>query len=69
MKVYAVVAVLFILGDHDPAIPLFDVVGSGLNGSPLQIAAIGVNVGLGELFTVMVIVVVFPHWPLFGVKV
>jgi hypothetical protein len=32
-----VVAVLFIVGDHVPVIPLVDVVGSGLKVLPLQI--------------------------------
>ncbi len=40
-----VVAELFIAGVHAPVIPLFDVVGSGLNGSPTQIGATAVKVG------------------------
>jgi hypothetical protein len=38
VKVYVVVAVLLIAGDHVPVTPLLDVVGS-VNDPPLQIAA------------------------------
>lgn len=42
---YVVVAVLFTAGDHVPEIELLDVVGK-VNTSPLQIGAMGVNVGV-----------------------
>jgi hypothetical protein len=41
-----VVAVLSNAGDHVPVIPLLDVVGNALNGSPEHIAATCVNVGV-----------------------
>ena len=54
-------AVLFIAGDHVPAIPLFDVVGNALKVPPEQMAATCVNVGVVGGFTVMVIVVLVAH--------
>ena len=39
VNVYVVVAVLFIAGDHVPAIPLFDVVGNALKLPPEQMDA------------------------------
>ena len=62
-------AVLFIAGDHVPAIPLFDVVGNALKLPPEQIAATCVNVGTVGGFTVTDIVVVVAHSPAVGVKV
>ena len=61
VNVYVVVAVLFIAGDHVPAIPLFDVVGNALKLPPEQMAATCVNVGVVGGFTVMVIVVLVAH--------
>ncbi len=46
-----------------------DVVGSGLNVPPEQIAETCVNVGVVNGFTVMVIVAVFAHCPELGVNV
>jgi hypothetical protein len=60
VKVYVVVAVLLIAGDHVPVIPLLDVVGR-VNVPPLQIAATCVNVGVTDALTVTVIVVVVAH--------
>jgi len=56
VKVYVVVAVLLIAGDHVPVIELFEVVGS-VNVPPLQIAATWVNVGVVAGVTVTVILV------------
>ena len=56
VKVYVVVAVLFIAGDHVPVILLVDVVGS-VNEPPLQIAATCVKVGVTAWLTVTVILV------------
>ena len=61
-------AVLFIAGDHVPAIPLFDVVGNALKLPPEQIAATCVNVVTVWEFTVTVIVVEVAHCPAVGVK-
>ena len=47
-----VVMELFKAGDHIPEIPLLDVVGNATNGSPLQIVATGVNVGVQSTFKV-----------------
>jgi hypothetical protein len=46
VKVYTVVDVLFIAGDHVPVTPLLDVVGKAAKGSPLHIGFTCVNVGL-----------------------
>ena len=61
-------AVLFTAGDHDPVIPLSEVVGS-VNDPPLQIGAICVNVGVILGLTVTLIVVVVAQVPAAGVKV
>ena len=45
VNVYVVVAVLFTAGDHVPEIEFVDVAGN-VNTSPLQIGAIGLNVGV-----------------------
>ncbi len=55
------VAVLFNAGDQLPAMLFVDVVGSGLNVPPEQIAGTCVNVGVVNGFTVMLIVVVLAH--------
>jgi hypothetical protein len=39
VKVYVVVVVLLMAGDHTPLILLLEVVGNALNGSPEQIGA------------------------------
>jgi hypothetical protein len=69
VNVYVVVAVLFKAGDHEPVIPLFEVMGNGDSRSPEHMAAICVNVGVVLAFTVMVIFVTVAHWPAAGVKV
>lgn len=70
VKVYVVVAVLFIAGDQVPVILLFEVVGKAAKVSPMQIGATAVNVGVaGVEFTFIVIVVVVAHCPAVGVKV
>jgi hypothetical protein len=61
VNVYVVVLVLFKAGDHDPVIPLSEVVGKADNAAPEQIAATCVKVGVTLELTVMVIVVVFAH--------
>jgi hypothetical protein len=60
---------LLIAGDQVPLIPLFDVVGNAAIGSPLQIGATAVKVGVTPELTVMVIVVVVAHCPAVGVNV
>jgi len=69
VKVYVVVAVLLIAGDHVPLIPLVEVVGSAANVAPEQIGATCVNAGATLEFTVITIVLVVAHCPAFGVKV
>ena len=69
VNVYVVVAVLSNAGDQVPVIPLFDVVGNGVNAAPEQIAATGVNVGVTFALTVIVSVVVVAHCPAVGVNV
>ena len=49
--------------------PLFDVVGKAANGSPEQIGATAVNVGVTLGLMVMVSVVVVAHCPAAGVNV
>ena len=51
-----VVAVLLIAGDHVPDIPLFELDGN-VSGSPMQIGATGLNVGVVSALIAMVIVV------------
>jgi hypothetical protein len=60
VKVYVVVAVLFIAGDHVPVIPLVEVVGK-VNVPSTQIAAIGLNAGVVEGLTVTLNVAVVAH--------
>ena len=40
------VVVLFKAGDHEPLIPLSDVVGNGVSTAPEQMAATASNVGV-----------------------
>jgi hypothetical protein len=54
VKVYVVVVVLSIAGDHVPVMPLFDVVGKALIVAPEQNEPTAENVGV--IFGVMVIV-------------
>ena len=61
VKVYVVVAVLFITGDQVPLMPLVDVPGRGASASPEQIGAMALNVGIVPAVTVIVIVVVLAH--------
>ena len=56
-------------GDHEPVIPLLDVVGSADKVAPEQIGATAVNVGVTFGLTVIVNVVVVAHCPAVGVKV
>ena len=64
-----VVAVLFSAGDHEPLIPLIDVVGNAFNVPPEQIGATTLNVGVIFGLTVMVRVVFVAHCPAVGVNV
>ena len=61
VKVYVVVAVLFNAGDHEPVIPLSDVVGNGDNAAPEQIGATALNVGVTLGLTVIVNAAVVAH--------
>ena len=63
------VTVLLRAGAHVPVIALFDVVGNAANGSPEQMGATAVNVGVMLGLTVIVNVVVVAHCPAAGVKV
>ncbi len=69
VKVYVVVAVLFIAGDHVPVIPLLEVVGKAAKAAPLHIGDTAVNVGVTFGFIVIDNVVVVAHNPAVGVKV
>ena len=60
---------LFNAGDHVPLIPFVEVVGKAARGSPKQIGATGLNVGLGLELTFIVSVVVVAHCPAVGVNV
>lgn len=62
-------AVLFKAGDHEPVMPLLEVVGSADKLAPEQIGATALNVGVTFGLTVVVYVVVVAHWPLLGVNV
>ena len=64
-----VVAVLLNAGAHVPVIPSMDASGNIGAAAPLQIAAIGLKVGVMFGLTVTVKVVVVAHWPAVGVKV
>ena len=63
------VAVLSSAGDHEPVIPLLDVVGKAASVAPEQIGATALNVGRMFGLTVIVNVVVVAHCPAVGVKV
>ena len=56
-------------GDHEPVMPLLEVVGNGDKVAPEQIGATALNVGIVLVLTVIVNVAVVAHWPGSGVKV
>ena len=56
-------------GDQLPVIPFVETVGKIGATAPLQMAAIGVNVGVLVGFTDIVILAILAHCPAFGVKV
>jgi len=60
---------LFNAGDQTPVMVLFDVVGNAASGSPEQIGATALKVGVMFGLTVMVRVVVVAHCPTAGVNV
>ena len=66
---YVVVAVLFNAGDHEPVIPLVEVVGNALNVAPEQTGDTAAKVGVTIAFTVMESVAVDAHCPAVGVNV
>ena len=55
------VAVLLSAGDHEPVIPLVEVVGNAVRVAPEQIGATALNVGVMFGLTVIVSVVVVAH--------
>jgi hypothetical protein len=61
VKVYVVVAVLFSAGDHEPLIPLVEVVGNAAKVPPEQIGVTAAKVGVIFGFTVIITVVVVAH--------
>ena len=69
VKVYEVVAMLLIAGDHVPLIPFVEVVGNAANAAPEQIGATAAKVGVVLGLTVIVKVVVAAHCPAVGVNV
>ena len=64
-----VVAVLSKAGDHEPVIPLVEVVGNADKVAPEHIGATALNVGVMFGLTVIVNVAVVAHCPAVGVKV
>jgi hypothetical protein len=64
-----VVAVLSSAGDHEPVIPLVDVVGKAVRVAPEQIGATALKVGVMFGLTVIVNVAVVAHCPAVGVNV
>lgn len=69
VKVYVVVAILFIPGDQVPVIPLVEVVGKAAKAYPEQIGPTAAKVGTVFGVTVTVIVCVVAHCPADGLKV
>jgi hypothetical protein len=69
VKVYRVVAMLLIAGDHVPLIPFVEVVGNAANTAPEQIGATAAKVGVMLGLTEIVKVVVVAHCPAVGVNV
>ena len=62
-------AVLLSAGDHEPVMPLFDVVGNAVSVTPEQIGATAVKVGVTFGLTVIVNIAVVAHCPAVGVNV
>ena len=60
------VAVLFNAGDHEPLMPLSDVVGNGDKAAPEQIGAIALKVGVITACIVTDVVAVTPGQPPLG---
>ena len=60
---------MFNAGDQTPVMVLFDVVGNAASGSPEQIGATALKVGVMFGLTVMVRVVAVAHCPTAGVNV
>ena len=60
---------LFSAGDHVPAIPLSEVVGSAFKVAPEQIGATAVKDGVIDADTTIVWVTIDAHCPAFGVNV
>ena len=56
------------VGDHVPAMPLFEVLGKVGAAVPLQKAGIGVKVGVTDELTVVVTATADAHCPALGVK-
>ena len=69
VKVYVVVAVLFIAGLHVPVIPFVDVVGKVEIIAPEQYGPTALKVGVIFELTVTLSVVEIAHCPAVGVKV
>ena len=63
------VAVLLSAGDHEPVMPLLEVVGSADKVAPEHIGATALKVGVTFGFTVIVKVAVVAHCPAVGVNV
>ena len=61
--------VLSSAGDHDPVIPLIEVVGSAVRALPAQIEVTGLNVGIVLCVTFIVMLAVDAHCPASGVNV
>ena len=59
---------LIVVGNHVPAMPLFDVLGNVGAAVPLQKAGIGVKVGVTDGLTVTLKLAVVAHCPALGVK-
>ena len=64
-----VVAKLFNAGDQTPVIPFIEVVGKAVSVDPEHTGVIGLNVGVIDVLTSMVIFVFVAHCPIFGVNV
>jgi hypothetical protein len=69
VNVYVVVAVLLSAGDHEPVIPLVEVVGNADKVAPEQIGVMAAKAGVIFGLTVIVNVVVVAHCPAVGVNV
>ena len=69
MKVYVVVAVLLIAGDHVPEIPFREIEGNGAKLPPAQIGGTTAKFGITSGVTVTVKVCVVVHCPILGVNV